>query len=83
MAGLHAAGAQSQNQRVGAGSDSHAVSYFTKRGNFFLQRCSFAAQHELLRSKHAFDGRANLGANRRVLGGKVELRNRFESRICL
>jgi len=75
VACLDTTSAQGENERVGAGSDSRAVSHATEQGNFSLERRAFASEHKLLGRQHAFDGGANLCANRRILDGQIKLRN--------
>jgi len=83
IAGLNAAGAQGQNQRVGSGSEADAVSNAAELGDFFFQRGALAAQNKLLRGHDALDGGADFRADGGVLGAEIELGNGLKKGIGL
>lgn len=70
---VHVAGAEREDERVGATGDSDAVCDSAKSREFFFKRETFLAQDELLRCENAVHGGANFGADGGVLAGEVEL----------
>lgn len=83
VAGANSTGAKCEDQRVGAGGESRAVSNTAEIGDFRFQSGAFAAEDKLLRSEYALDGGSNLTANDSELGREIELRHRLRGRVGL
>src|SRR5882757_10275070 len=76
VANADAAGAQGENESIGAGTYADTVRNTAKARDLFFQRSAFAPQDKLLRSEHALDRVANFPANDSELRGQIKLRDR-------
>src|SRR5579871_200220 len=75
VSGADTAGAQTENQSIGSGSNSHRILPAAVLSNLLLQRFDLGAKNEMLPFEYCIEDRLNLFFNGRVL--RLQIENRY------